>query len=64
MLKFERSQYRKKERVANRLDPDQARHVAGPDLGPNVCQIYQQTTPVGKELKRSLIYRVYPKCYF
>ena len=35
MLKFERSQYRKKERVANRLDPDKARHVAGPDLGPS-----------------------------
>ena len=25
-------------RVSNRLDPDQARHFVGPDLGPNCLQ--------------------------
>ena len=25
-------------KVSNRLDPDQARHLVGPDLGPNCLQ--------------------------
>ena len=25
-------------RVSNRLDPDQARHFVGPDMGPNCLQ--------------------------
>ena len=37
-------------RVSNRLDPDQARCFVGPDLGPNYCKGYQQTTLGGKEL--------------
>ena len=38
-------------RVSNNLDPDQAQHFVGPDLGPYCCKSYQQTTLVGKELK-------------
>ena len=36
----------------NRLDPVQARHIVGPDLGPN-CKGYQQMTLGGKELRCS-----------
>ena len=32
-------------RVSNSLDPDQARHFVGPDLGPNCLQ----RTPLGRE---------------
>ena len=35
-------------RVLNCLDPDQARHFVGPDLGPNCLQ----TTPVDKSKSR------------
>ena len=42
-------------RVSNSLDPDQARHFVGPDLGPNCLQRLsvsrQQKSPLaGKEL--------------
>ena len=37
-------------RVSNSLDPDQARLFVRPDLGPNCCKSYQQTTQVGKKL--------------
>ena len=30
--------------VSNSLDPDQARHIVGPDLVQSVCKGYQQTT--------------------
>ena len=30
--------------AANRLDPDQAQHFVGPDLGPNCLQNYQLMT--------------------
>ena len=37
--------------MLNRLDPDQARHFVGPDLGPNCLhKSYQQTTLGDKEL--------------
>ena len=36
--------------MSNSLDPDQARHYVGPDLGPNCCEGHQQRTQVGKEL--------------
>ena len=39
-------------RVTNSLDPDQAQHIVGPDLGPKfqtVCKGHQQTTQAGKE---------------
>ena len=39
--------------MSNSLDPDQARHFVGPDLGPNCLQIYQQMTLVDKELKKN-----------
>ena len=35
----------------NSLDPDQARHIVGPDLGPTACKGYQQTSLGGKEIK-------------
>ena len=36
--------------MSNSLDPDQAKHFVGPDLGPNCFNGYQQMTLVGKEL--------------
>ena len=36
--------------MSNCLDPDQARHSGGPDLGTNYLQGHQQMTLVGKEL--------------
>ena len=36
-------------RVSNSLDPDQARHFVGPDLGPNCLKRLSADT-VGKEL--------------
>ena len=36
-------------RVSNRLDPDQARHFVGPDLGPNCLQRLSADNK-GKEL--------------
>ena len=37
-------------RVSTSLDQDQARCFAGPDLGPNCLQSYQQTTQAGEQL--------------
>ena len=44
---FSKSTFSKKKiritiRVSNSLDPDQARHFVGPDLGPNSLLGYQQ----------------------
>ena len=35
---FTRKKFRNAIRVSNSLDPDQARHFVGPDLGPNCLQ--------------------------
>ena len=35
---FSKNSYRNTIRRSNSLDPDQARHFAGPDLGPNCLQ--------------------------
>ena len=35
---FLKNSFRNTIRVANSLDPDQARHFVGPDLGPNCLQ--------------------------
>ena len=35
---FFRNSFRNAVRVSNSLDPDQARHFVGPDLGPNCLQ--------------------------
>ena len=35
--------------MPNSLDPDQVRHLVGPDLDLNSLQGYQQTTQVGNE---------------
>ena len=60
---FQKKSCRNTIRVANSLDPDQARQYVGPDLDPNclqnvgliwiqtVCQSYQQTALVGKDFK-------------
>ena len=37
------------------LDPDQARHFVGPDLGQTVCKSHQQTTPFGKVCHNSRV---------
>ena len=36
--------------LSNSLDPDQAQHFVGPDLGPNCLQRCQQTAVAGREL--------------
>ena len=36
--------------MSNSLDPDQARHFVGPDLGPNCLQRLSADLLVGKEL--------------
>ena len=38
--------------VSNSLDPDQARHFVGPDLGPTVNKGYQQMTKVATSKER------------
>ena len=38
--------------MSNSLDPDQARHFVGPDLGSNCLQSYQQTTKVATSGER------------
>ena len=35
---FSKNSFRNTIRVSNRLDPDQARHFVGPDLGPKCLQ--------------------------
>ena len=38
--------------MSNGFDPDQDRHSVGPDLGPNVCKGYQQTTKIAASTER------------
>ena len=38
--------------MENNLDPDQARHFVGPDLGQTVGKGHQQATLVGKALTK------------
>ena len=42
-------------RVSNSLDPDQARHSVGPDLGQTVCKGYQQMTLGDEEFMKTNI---------
>ena len=35
---FSKNSFKNTIRVSNNLDPDQARHIVGPDLGPNCLQ--------------------------
>ena len=44
---FRKTSFRNTVSVSNSLDPDQARRLAGPDLGPNCLQ---KSTLVGKVL--------------
>ena len=49
--------------MSNILDPDQARHFVGPDLGLNCLKSYQQMTLVCKEfmnekLNLHIVYQV------
>ena len=48
---FSKNSFRNTIRVSNSLDPDQARHFVGPDLGPTCLQRLSQMTLVGKELR-------------
>ena len=49
---FLKNSFRNTIRVSNSLDPDQARHLVGPDLGPNCLQkLSADDTQVGKKLK-------------
>ena len=47
---FTKNYFRNMIRVSNSLDPDQARPFVEPDLGPNFCKSYLQTTLGDKEL--------------
>ena len=38
---FWKNSFRNTTRVSNSLDPDQARHLVGPDLGQTFCKGYQ-----------------------
>ena len=40
--------------MSNSLDPDQARHNVGPDLGPICLQRFSETTLAGKELRNKI----------
>ena len=58
-LTFSKNYFGNTIRVSNSLDPDQARHVVGSDLGPNCLQGYQQTTLGGKELSVSYSHLIF-----
>ena len=45
---FSKSSFRNAIRVSNSLDPDPARHVVGPDQGPNCCRSYQHMILAGR----------------
>ena len=47
-------------RASNSLDPNQARHFVGPDLGPNCLQRLLADGTVGKELSAHMpLYHLY-----
>ena len=52
-LTFSKNYFRNTIRVSNSLNPDQARHFVGPDLGPNCLQRLPADDKVGKELMHS-----------
>ena len=47
---FSKNSFRITIKVLNNWDPDQARHLVVPDLGPNCFTVYQQLSPAGKGL--------------
>ena len=47
-------------RDSNSLDPDRARHLVGPDLGPNCLQGFQQTT--NKQAVHELLGHLFVPC--
>ena len=49
---FSKNSLRNTIRVSNSLNPDQARHFVGHDLGKTVCKGYQQTTKVAASKER------------
>ena len=56
-LKFSNNSFRNTIRVSNSLDPDQARHFVGPDLGPNCLQrLSADDTGSDKELSMFTYY--------
>ena len=54
---FRKSSFRNTIKVSKSLDPDQARHFVGPDLGPNFLKYYQQTTLVDKGLQQAWFWK-------
>ena len=52
--------------VSNHLDPDQYQRSVGPNLGPNCCKGYQQTTKVtvGLESQRAAKFENVVCCTF
>ena len=49
---FKKKSFRNTIRASNSLDPDQARHFVGPDLGPNCLQRLSAETKVATSGKR------------
>ena len=51
---FSKNYFRNTIRVSNSLDPDQVRHLVGPDLGPNCLQrVKADGTKVNQKLKKA-----------
>ena len=52
---FSKNSFRNTFKVSNSLDPDQAQHFVGPDLGPNCLQRLSadNTTIIGKKFTGS-----------
>ena len=44
--------------MSNSLDPDQARHFVGPDLGPNFAKVNQQMKLAGRVNIKSCLFSV------
>ena len=51
LLTFSKLTFRNTFRVSNSLDPDQAQHSVGPDLGPNCLQ----RSEIDKDIQRVII---------
>ena len=54
---FSKNSLRNTIRVSNSLDPDQARHSVGPDLGPNCLKRLSADVTAGRQIvNRCLLY--------
>ena len=54
---FSKISFRNTIRVTNSLDPDQARHFVGPDLGPNCLQRLSADDSTRQRVKEGVVFR-------